>query len=167
MEVGRDQHLVAECSGGNLTWFRSSSPSSSEISGSKVSVPGAQSLSAYRSTLPIRTRRPPWDSSLQDPRHGPIVESYGVAFSYERGTPVGPFGHLEAALAALPFACSLFSNCRGASLIRNRRSLGRCSKPMSRVLWGGVFLWTMYPCRPFWPARSCPCGVVLCFFPFL
>jgi hypothetical protein len=38
---------------------------------------------ACRGTSPTRKRPPPWD-----PRHRPTVGSYGVAFSYERGTPV-------------------------------------------------------------------------------
>ena len=38
----------------------------------------------YRSTSPIRKRPPPYDP----PRHGPTLGSYGVAFSYQRGTPV-------------------------------------------------------------------------------
>ena len=41
----------------------------------------------YRGTSLIRNRPPPLEPPME-PRHGPIVGSYGVAVSYKRGTPV-------------------------------------------------------------------------------
>ena len=65
----------------------------------------------------------------------------GLAFSYERGNPVGrPLRH----------ASNTGNVYRGTSLTRKRTPLGPYRRPMPRILGGlggvGVFLWARHPC---------------------